>query len=120
VGTKGMITPEMRAKAAEARKSQIRTPVSEILRQHYADEGHWLDLARARNLFMPPFATPCTLRGMRRWMRKLGLNIEWFRMWTGFGQLEEWITSNPTYSLRAWAGLLLEECETLECEKAKV
>lgn len=84
------------------------------LKRDFASAPHWLELARARNVRLPLWTTPCTTSGMRRWLRRAGLSVGWYRRWSGYRSLQEWIDANPRWPLRAFAGICLEECEIAE------
>lgn len=79
------------------------------LRTNYLDDGYWLELASARGVRLPYTTTPCTTGGMEKWLRRVGLSVEWYRDWTGYDKLTEWIVRNPGFSLRAFVGQALEE-----------
>jgi hypothetical protein len=115
----------VRAKGVEKQASQPTRPLgdtdpvsashSQIKPQFHAflDDGVWMEMASARGFLLPRPDTPCTTGGMERWLRKLGLSVEWYQGWTGYDKLAEWPARNPTFSLRAFVGQVLEEGEGL-------
>jgi hypothetical protein len=46
---------------------------------------------------------------MTHWLHKLGISREQFYEWCGMHRPIEWHEKNPSWSLRAFVGLLLEE-----------
>jgi hypothetical protein len=50
---------------------------------------------------------------MERFLRRLGISGKAYRRWTGNQTLKEFIAENPTWSLRAWQVLVIENLETL-------
>ena len=70
---------------------------------------YWLKLARARGVHLPRSTTRLTTRGMNHWLREMNMTLAWFRRWSGFKTLLEFLEANPNTPLREWAGLLLEE-----------
>jgi hypothetical protein len=105
--TKSGFSGEARAKAAAARKARKANPP----RRDFLDAEHWAELAREQGVRLPQWATRCTTGGMTRWLRKLGRSVEWYRADSGFRTLQEWIDANPTWPLRAFVGLVLEEAD---------
>jgi hypothetical protein len=102
------------------RQSEIVAPVEKRLprggetptpRKLYADsqDSVWVTMAAARGVKLPIRSAKCTTAKMRSWWRKLGFSDAWFRDWTGFDAPKYWIEHNPTWNLRSFVGLLLEE-----------
>lgn len=80
--------------------------------QSYAPQSMdslWVEMATQRSIQLPQHATPCTTGGMEKWLRRFGLTLEWFQGYTGMTRLSEWPKRNPTWNLRGFVGLLLEE-----------
>ena len=75
----------------------------------YLDDSRWVELNRGNKSRLPGETAPCTEKEMRRWMRKLRFPMDRFRAWCGFADLVDWMKANPSWSLRAFVGLLLEE-----------
>jgi hypothetical protein len=110
---------DARTRAREARRAATKARAESTLRRDFLEESHWLELASHYGLRLPPWGMPCTPGQMARWLRKVGLSGKWYREWTGFGSLQDWIIANPLWPLRAFAGLLLEECESEDWHKAE-
>lgn len=87
------------------------------LRRDFVDAPHWVELARVRHVRLPLWTTPCTTAGMRRWLRRAGLSLTWYRRWSGYRRLQDWIDDNPDWPLRAFAGICLEEREMLDAKQ---
>jgi hypothetical protein len=51
---------------------------------------------------------------MTRWLKRTGFSVAWYRQWSGYQSLQEWINANPLWPLRAFAGLCLEERESAD------
>lgn len=71
-------------------------------------DDYWVSLARSDGFRLPRKAIACTSGAMERWLRKLGVTGTQYREWTGGQGLKAFIEANPTWSLRAWVGVLLE------------
>jgi hypothetical protein len=93
-----------------ARQNRVTPPKDPSLQTSYLDDGHWVDLARERGLTLPRLSTPCTSGSMTHWLHKLGISREQFYEWCGMHRPIEWHEKNPSFSLRAFCGFLLEEC----------
>lgn len=76
-----------------------------------ADAKYWLEMAFARGLRLPRVDTMPTSSSMEKWLHRLGLSVAWFRDWTGFPRLSDWIAANPAWGLRSFVGLMLEELD---------
>ena len=78
------------------------------VRTDYADMCDWETLAKARRIRLHQRNTPLTTGRMERLLLLTGKSIGWYRDWSGFRTLKQFIESNPEWSARAFAGLLLE------------
>ena len=78
------------------------------MKTDYADEPLWLELAKARGIRLPQRGTPLTTARMKQMARLVGWTPEDYRQWSGFRTFAAFIEANPTWSARAFAGLLLE------------
>jgi hypothetical protein len=122
----GIVAHKETKRANSTATAQLRPPVSRSqtqgreprrkavdtgVREHYLDDENWVELARRAGVTLPRRGTACTPARMEKWMKKLGFNTTWYRNWSGFRNLQEHIDANPTWSLRAWVGMLLEEWE---------
>ena len=88
-------------------------------RRDFLDAVDWEALARARGLRLPQWHHACTPGGMRRWLRKLGITVEDYLSFAGERTLRDFGRKNPDWSLRAWAGVVLDSlCDTPEYEDA--
>jgi hypothetical protein len=74
----------------------------------YLDDAAWVELAQARGLKLPNLATAPTSGKIEHWLHRLCLTGRDFTAWCGFTPAG-WIATNPTWSLRALVGLLLED-----------
>lgn len=107
---KRSISVDARAKARAARAAQHEWAL-ENLRRDFLDDPNWTELARVRGVRLPRWSNPRTPGSMRRWLRKLGLSVDWYRDQNGYRTLGEWIKANPRWPLRTFVGLCLEEHE---------
>jgi len=97
-----------------ANAKRAATQACEMAKGHIVDPGdaaNWTELASKRGLRLPSSKTRCTRGGMEKWLRRLGLSTDWYREYTGFRSLSEWIAANPDWPLKAFVGLMLEECQ---------
>jgi len=108
----GALAPEQRAKSAATRAANAAARAASPLRRDFLDDQFWQDLASRYNVRLPAWGVPITSGAIERWLRKLGLTIEWYRdEWSGERNLSDFAKRNPRWPLRAWVGLMLEERE---------
>ncbi len=75
----------------------------------FADDQAWQELAKRRGLRLPQHGTPLTTGHMERWLRKLGFTgLKWAEF-SGNQSLRSFITANPSWNLRAFVGMMLEQ-----------
>jgi hypothetical protein len=89
------------------------------LRTDFLDADNWTELAHTYGLRLPVWGTPCTTGAMTRWLKRTGLSVAWYREWSGYQSLQQWIDANPLWPLRAFAGLCLEEREAADYRAAQ-
>ena len=77
---------------------------------HVDDKKMHIRLAVEGKIRLPQAKTALTTAGMEKWLRRLGLSVSWYKDWSGFVTLKEFIVANPTWTLRNVVGLWLEEC----------
>ena len=101
--------------AEHLEKARATRAANAALKPHlkidFMDDPVWLDMARARHVQLPGWGMECTKSRMLRWMHRLGVSYAYFRYWTCFQRLEQWIAANPAWGLHPFVGLLLEELE---------
>ena len=77
----------------------------------FADHTHWTDLARERGIKLPSSAAKCSTAQMKRWLWRLGLEVEEWYAVTGYTRIADFITKNPDWPLSSFVGLVLEETQ---------
>ena len=112
----GLRSPQALAKAAATRAARL----SSGLRSDFLDAPHWAELGSAYGRRLPSWGTPCTTGSMTKWLKRAGLSVAWYREWSGYQSLQQWIDANPLWPLRAWAGICLEERESADYHAALV
>ena len=80
------------------------------IKTDWLEEDHWLALAYVRHMRLPDKYQPCDVTAIRHWLHKLGLKQPDFEAWAGYTPAE-WMEHNPSFSLRATIGLLLEDLD---------
>lgn len=81
------------------------------LRTEFAEGLHWAELAKKRGIRLPLWRMPITSGGMRKYLKKLGVEVEQYLEYNNEKNLREFAKRNPEWPLRAWVGLLLEGVE---------
>lgn len=112
----GQMTQEQREEAlAKARQSQIEKAAFNKANEHkykldYMDSNHWAELASKHKVRMPTYNIPADAKGIRKMMRKTGIDNETFK--EHYTSVEYFLQNNPKWTLLAVTGLLLEirEC----------
>lgn len=74
----------------------------------FAERYVWLELAKARKLRLPLWRFPCTTTGMRRYLKKLQIEVPEYLEVNNEKNLRHFGKLNPDWPLRAWIGLQLE------------
>ncbi len=75
------------------------------------DVGEWKRLAESRKVTLPPRRTALSVGEMKKYLHKLKIGLKEYKDWAG-DTLDHFVYNNPTWSLRAWLGLVLEKyCE---------
>jgi hypothetical protein len=115
-----MGSAESRQRATAASLAARAARASSPLRQDFLDASHWADLASQRDVRLPIWGTPCATGAMTRWLKRAGLSVAWYRGWSGYQSLQQWIDANPLWPLRAFVGILLEERESADWHAALV
>jgi hypothetical protein len=106
------LTPEelqaVRTKARAARAANAAARKASPLRTDFLDHPTWDEMARERNLRLPPWGTPPTPLAITKWIHKLGKTQAWYKDVTGYQSMEQFRQRNPDWPARALAGTLLE------------
>jgi hypothetical protein len=105
-------TPEMldKARAARTAGAAERAKHEELFKPSDTDDNIWAWLAKQRGFRLPQRGTAVTTAGIEKYLKLTGMSPTKFKMWHGFkGKLGEWCHYNAHFSMRALAGLLLEE-----------
>lgn len=77
----------------------------------FIEQYIWLELAAKRKVRLPMWRLPCTTGGMRRYLKKLGIEVTDYLDYSNEKNLRIFGQNNPTWPLRSWVGLLLEWLE---------
>lgn len=108
----GQMTQQEREEALEkARLVRIATAEYNKANEHkykleYMDSNHWQELASKYKLRMPTYNEPASAKGIRKYMRKLGIENETFK--EHYTSVEYFLSNNSKWTLYGVAGLLLE------------
>lgn len=78
------------------------------MRTEYADMPFWEKLASKKKVRLPQSRTALTTGYAERVLRLCGWTIREFQEFTGCKSLRQWIALNPSWSARAFTGLMLE------------
>lgn len=76
--------------------------------ESFTDHYHWAELARERGIRLPLWRMACTTGGMRRFLKKLGITVDEYLADNNERNLRVFGQKNPTWPLRAWVGIQLE------------
>jgi len=61
--------------------------------------------------------TPLTTGGMEKFLRQQGIPSPCYRAWVGGQSFKELIAMNPTWKLRRWQELVLENLDILQADE---
>ncbi|MHB8622078.1 MAG: hypothetical protein ACYC9J_00410 [Sulfuricaulis sp.] len=92
-----------------------KTQVCKSVASEFYDAPHWDELA-AKHLSrytLPAWDVPCDPEAMRRWLGRLDLTERQYEKLTATS-LDDFITLNRCWPLRAWIGLMLEAKQEAE------
>ena len=94
-------------KATAARAAHSAERKASKLRRSFDTDDLWMDLAKRRKLRLPPYGEAATAANLRSFLRKCGVTGTAYEAELGC-TLAEYCAWNPTYPLRALAGIALE------------
>lgn len=77
----------------------------------FADHERWQEMARARGIRLPLWRMPVTTGGMRRFLKKLNITVDEYLEENNERNLKVFPARNPTWPLRAWVGIQLENLD---------
>lgn len=104
--------------AADVEKAQVtraaRIAAGAHFRRDFPDAPLWEELASARGIRLPQWHEPPTPGQMGKWLRKLGISWQDYKVLTGERKMTDFARNNPDWGLRPWVGLLLESQESRE------
>ena len=100
------ITEAMRLKAKETREKNKQAGL--LLRQDFADKPEWLRLASEQGVSMPSWWLKPTSGNITKFMKKIDVSIEEFKLVHGISRLSEFEQMNPEWPMWALFGLMLE------------
>lgn len=110
--TFGKMTDEQRAEnIAKAQSARQERAAQNKLNEHlykldYLDTPRWAELGSKYKVRFPVHNEPCTPKGVRKMMRKVGISNDVFK--EHYTSVEYFIENNPKWTLAALTGLLLE------------
>ena len=96
------------ALAARLKMSEECKANEHLYKLSYMDSNYWQDLATTYKLRMPTYNVPCTVKGMRKYLRRLDIDCKQWLEYCGLNKLQQFIDLNPKYTLYAFAGNALE------------
>lgn len=83
-------------------------PVTLRTRETFSDANRWDEMAKEVGVRLPQWRMKTTTGGIRRWLRKIGVSVDKYLADNNDKRLGDFITRNPDWPLRAWAGIQLE------------
>lgn len=89
-----------------AKTAEITQPLKTS--DDFLDARYWDDLAKDLPYVMPRWNRSCTESDMEVWLHRFDLTKAKYKAMTGLS-LRGFIDRNPTWPLRAFVGLLLED-----------
>lgn len=99
-------------KAKESREKLIED--AKLLQHDWSDQPHWKMLASKHSQRLPAWYQPANPKNMRKCVKKLGKDVEWFREVTGFESYKHHQAANPRMPAYCFMGLLLEQLDEEE------
>jgi len=78
------------------------------------DRAYWILMAKRRGIRLPLWRMPCTTGGFRRFLKKLSITVNDYLVVNNDNRLNDFITMNSNWPLRAWVGHLLEWLDNKE------
>ncbi len=102
------MTPERQQQARAAKVAKRANDLALALNQDWLSEPLWMDLARAAGLRLPAPHRPPPASGMRAFLKRAGIPVATYLAWAGYPTLGTFWAWNPHWTLRAWAGMVLE------------
>src|SRR3990167_4954985 len=100
--------PTFRAKTTKTKPTTTSTPKAHWTK-HPEYLSLWDGLAKKRKVRLPRIDAKLTTAGMRRWLRlQLKTSVTAFQKEYPDQNIREFIKNNPEWTLKAWAGSVLE------------
>ena len=110
--TIGTMTQEERQIALQkAHESRVAKAAHNKANEHlykldYLDAPRWAELGSKYKVRFPAHNEPCTPKGVRKMMRRVGIDNDTFK--AHYTSVEYFIENNPKWTLAALTGMLLE------------
>ena len=76
--------------------------------------AEWAEAARLAGLRLPIGTMALTTGGMERWLRKIDVSAAAYLHWGAYKNLADFGRLNPTWTLRSWAGLVIEHRDQIK------
>lgn len=106
------MTPEQRAEALAKAQQAVRDKAAfnkaneHKYKLEYLDSPRWADLGSKYKVRMPSYNEPCTSKGIRKYLKRVGISNETWK--DHYTSVDYFIDNNPTWVLYAAVGLMLE------------
>ena len=98
------------------RSSGVKKPRIKALpsyRPHANTADNWLALATAADLKLPRSDAKLNTGRMMDWLASIHVSKTAYLRWGGYKTLADFARLNPTWTLRSWAGLVIEHKEQM-------
>lgn len=112
------MTPEERQevldKAQVARRERREAAIrhaEENLCTVYEDEPAWRDMASNLGVRLPSWYDEPSPRNIKRFLKKINKDVNWFKEMNGVSKLDQWGKMNPRWTMLACAGIMLEDMQ---------
>lgn len=110
---------QMSYKALQKRKEnrELNEKNSHLYKIEYLDLSFWQSLASKYRVRMPSSIAPCTITGMKKYLKRLDIDVQQLYIHAGISKLQQLIDMNPKLSLLGFVGNILELKEEISNSK---
>lgn len=100
---------EQAQRARKLKREQGIEYAHKHLKLDYDEESYWKELSSKLGIRRFQWWQPANPKNMRKALKKVNRDVEWFKDITGFRTLKDHENANPSMSANAFIGFMMEE-----------
>lgn len=103
---------ESARKARKQKREEGIAYAQKYLKTDWLDDPFWKELASKHSIRRFQWYEPANVKNIRKAVKKVGKDVEWFKDTFGFAKYQDHVKANPHMTANAFLGFCLEECFT--------